>query len=126
MGAGKFVLMAEQTVINLPNCKKGNTFPGHNFYATKEDLTVYDLTDCEIKAAFRFGSATGIIQDTLELADGFTMIDPLLGHFFMDSFTVDWPAGKYFYDIQVTKADNTIDTPVTGTWTIGPDITPTT
>jgi len=114
------------TIVILPKHKKGNTFPGHDFYALNEDLTPYDLTGCAIKSSFKYGSSDGEIVQTFSLVSGFTMIDAVAGHYSLDEQIINWTPGKYYYDIQITKADAKVDKPIAGTWTITKDITPTT
>ena len=115
--------MSDETIINLPNHKTGDTFAGYRFNATDESGVAYDLTGATLSIKFRRGSYEGTITDTFSIGDGLTWITQSSGTFKIDRQVINFTPDKYFYEIQITLADTTVISPVKGTWTIKQQIT---
>lgn len=113
-----------QTIINLPNHVTGDTFAGYQFNALDEAGLPYDLTGATISVAFRYGSNTGTIQQTFTIGSGLSWVDQALGKFKINQQSIAWAAGKYFYEVEITFADTTQQSPIKGTWTIQAQTTP--
>ena len=116
--------MPDVTIINLPNHTSGDTFAGYRFNALDEDGAAYDLTGCTVSAVFRYGSNSGTITDTFTIGDGLAWIDQAAGTFKINQQVISWTEGKYYYEIEITLADTTTQSPIKGTWTIKPQINP--
>lgn len=83
-----------------------------------------DLTDCSIKAQFRLGKKTAPVTKTAVSGDDIEITDAPAGTFVLFPETIiDWPAGVYYFDVQVTFPDGKITTYVDGTIEILQDVT---
>lgn len=116
--------MSQVTVINIPNHTTGDSFAGYRFNGLDEDGEPYDLTGATLSVAFRYGSPEGTIVDTFTIGDGLEWITQSSGTFKISAQTISWTPGKYFYEVEITFADTTTQSPIEGTWTIKQQITP--
>ena len=106
----------------IPSVVKGDTFEGVTFSITVNG-TVLDLTNASIKMDLRL-IPTGILAKRFILGSGLTIVTPPTnGTFTIDKQVIDLPANTYDYDIEITSADGSINTWITGTWQILQDVT---
>jgi hypothetical protein len=106
---------------NFADFLKGDTFDGVEFEIIVNG-TAKDLTNTGIKIYFRRESKTGAVQKQIANGTGITKTDAANGVFEIDAFTVDFPAGTYYYDIQFNDS-GVINTYVGGYWNILQDVT---
>ena len=106
---------------NFADFLKGDTFSGVEFEVIV-NANPKDLTNTGIKVYFRRESKTGAVQKSIANGTGITKSDPTNGIFQIDPFTVDFPAGTYYYDIQFNDS-GVINTYVGGYWNILQDVT---
>ena len=106
---------------NFPDSLKGDTFDGMEFEILINSVAK-NLTNTIIKIMFRRETKTGTIQKTIVSGSGITKTDAVNGIFEIDTFTVDFPAGTYWYDIQFNDS-GVINTYVGGYWNIIQDVT---
>lgn len=106
--------MANDTVINIPNHEKGQTFAGYQFNAVDEDGNPYDLTDATISFPLRFGNSEGTLIDTFTIGDGLAWVNQAQGKFKLTFDLGTLAYGKYFYNPAITLADLTVDYPFYG------------
>lgn len=106
---------------NIPDILKGDTYEGVEFEVIVNSVAK-NLTNTVIRCMFRRESKTGAIQKTIFNGSGITKTDAVNGIFEIDSFTVDFPVGKYYYDIQFNDA-GVIKTYVGGYWNVIQDVT---
>lgn len=104
---------------------RGDTFNGVEYtirdYDTSEPI---NLTGATIKCQFRKGSKTGLIQVDLSIGTGLTVTDTVNGIVEIDSISrLDWVAGVYYYDVEVTLASGDRKTYIEGTFKIIEDTT---
>jgi hypothetical protein len=97
--------------------KRGDTFKQTDFQININDVPL-DLTDGLVKIQLR-KEAGGIVAFTPEL----TIFDAVNGEFCINEQIIDIQACIYKYDIQITTADEEVNTWVGGLFTITDDIT---
>lgn len=89
---------------NFPSQYRGDTFQGMTFTITEADVPV-NLTGASIAIQWRLRSATGTLAKEVTIGDGITLDNAAGGQFSIDPFDIDdvnWVAGTYLYDVQVT------------------------
>ena len=107
---------------NIDKHYQGDTFVFPVFKLQVDDTTPYDLTDAAVKMVVR-NSVRGAIIDSWSTPENtITLVDAANGELQPDDKIINWPAGRYAYDIQVTK-NNVVQTVVRGTWDIVEDVT---
>lgn len=107
---------------NIPNQTRGDTFKGMKI-TIKANGTPIDLTGASIKCSFKEGSPTGPIAKALnDTTGGITILSALGGYIQINQFKMDWTAGKYYYDIEITDSGGSVDTYVKGTMNLIQDI----
>jgi hypothetical protein len=97
--------------------KRGDTFKQTNFQININSLPL-DLTGGLVKIQLR-KEAGGIVAFTPAI----TVFDAVNGEFCIDEQIIDIQACIYKYDIQITTADEEVNTWVGGLFTITDDIT---
>src|SRR5690606_26649768 len=116
--------MASIVQRNLEDRIKNDTFSSVEFEYLDANDDPIDLTDCTIRAQFRFRTKIGTVVKDVYENNGITLTDPENGKFEIDEFTpVDWEVDSYYYDVQVTFPDGRIKTYVWGIVKIIQDIT---
>jgi hypothetical protein len=116
--------MASIVQRNLEDRVKNDTFSSVEFEYLDGNDDPIDLTDCTIRAQFRFRSKTGAVVKDIVTGTGITLTDPTNGIFKIDEFTpVDWEVDSYYYDVQVTFPSGKIKTYVWGIVKIIQDVT---
>jgi len=98
---------------NLPDIYKGDTFEKVQF-TILVDGTALDLTGASIKSVFKKDKKQGSLIKTIEIGTGITVTDATNGIFEFDAFDLDWDAGTYYYDIEITDNSSVILTYVIG------------
>lgn len=99
---------------------KGDSFQKDN----QEQFTLNtDVTNATIKIQFRSNTKKGRLIKEIDSSSGITISDYANGVITIDSFIIDWRAGVYHYDIQVTFSDNSVVTYIQGTLKIKQDVT---
>jgi hypothetical protein len=102
---------------------------GFNFKLWEGDPNVLDLearldlTGMSIKMEFRRGSERGKIAKTLTLGNGITVLTPINGEMTVDPFIIDFVAGTYYYDIELTYPSGRVKTYVKGQMIVKEDTT---
>ena len=109
---------------NISNQIKGDTFDGVEFtLVNKDDSLPIVLTDALIKMQFRKNYKTGTLIKEINIDDGITVNDALLGVFTIDAFLIDWVIGGYYYDVEFTFSDGTVKTFISGYFNVVQDVT---
>lgn len=106
---------------NIPDILKGDTYDGVEFEVLVNSVAK-DLTSTVIRCMFRRETKKGAVVKTVFNGSGITKTDAANGLFQIDSFTVDFPVGTYYYDIQFNDS-GVIKTYVGGTWNVIQDVT---
>lgn len=112
------------TIYNFPQHIKGDTRKATTF-KLKLNGSALDLTGAQIAIKFRKDKAyNSEEQQTYEVGSGITISSPPTdGEFELDQEDIDWPAGTYYFDVQVTDALSIKRTLLAGTFTVIQDIT---
>lgn len=105
---------------NFQDRIKGDTFRGADF-TINVNGTPLDLSAASIAMEFRAGNATGQVVKRLDDGSGISF-GVETGTFSVDPFNIDWQAGIYHYDIEITIS-GVITTYVQGTMKILQDVT---
>lgn len=105
----------------------GDTFLGIPFaiYDKSSGTNVpVSLIGAVIKMQIKLNPKDDIVYKELSTDNSLiTIVDAVGGRINIESFNIDFPAGKYFYDIQITFSSGKIRTYIAGTWNILQDIT---
>lgn len=109
--------MAAETY-NFPDHIKNDTFNGVSF-TVNVNSSPLNLTSGNIIASFRRGYDD---PRTLITGSGITITNEASGQFRIDSSVINWPAGLYNYDIQITLSTGAVKSYIKGTWNIIQDI----
>ena len=102
--------------------KKGDTWDGIEIVATTLDAnnvsTPINLTGCTVLAEFRLANEKFAFK--FETANETILIpEPLLGKFYFAPKKIDYSANTYYFDVQVSYPDGSVETIVpTHSWTI--------
>ncbi|MHC1707443.1 MAG: hypothetical protein AB9842_07965 [Bacteroidales bacterium] len=107
---------------DLPIVYRGDTMKEIRFELLRNDIPI-DLTGAAIRCDFKLknGSQTFRFSDANEKI---SIAEPATeGKFVIKAAVIDFPAGTYNFDIQVTFADGTINTFVAGTMKVIQDVT---
>ena len=108
---------------NLRDRIKNDTSKSVQFTLTDQNSDPIDLTGASVQIQFRYKSRTGTVVKDVSVGSGITVATPANGILVLDAFTCAWTPDVYYYDVQVTFADTTIQTPVWGTVTVLQDVT---
>ena len=98
---------------NLPDIVRTDTFEAEQFQIVIDGAAL-DLTGATIEAVFAKDKKRGQRVKSISVGSGITVTDAANGTFEFDAFDLNWSAGVYYYDIQITK-DSVITTYVVGT-----------
>ncbi len=116
--------MASRVTRDLNDRIKNDTFASVEFTFEDSLGAGIDLTGASIQVQFRFRCETGTILKDISVGSGITVTNAVNGVMEIDAFTpVAWAADTYFYDVEITLADTTINTYVEGTVKILQDTT---
>lgn len=109
---------------NISEQYRGDTFDGVRFtLINKSDNTPINLTNTAIRVQFRFEKEKGKVLKNLTIGDGITVEDAVNGIFKIDSFIIDFDAGHYKYDVQVTFENGVIKSYIRGYMNVIQDVT---
>lgn len=107
---------------NLPDHVKGDTFDPV-YFLVKDDGVPRNLDNTQIDIWFRYQNAQGKIALKLtSVADAGIEKTANVGQFGIKEQTIDLPAGRYYYDVQLTEA-GVVNTYIYGYITIIQDAT---
>lgn len=114
------------TTYNMPDHRRGDTWNGLTVQVfAGEDNTdpEMDLTGASIKMQVKTapGSVARLSVDTT--GSGIVITNASEGRFTVNAMVVDLVAGSYVYDLQLTLADGTVRTILSGSWEIVNDTT---
>lgn len=116
--------MGKPAFIKIDDQYKGDTYDGVQFtILNTEDSSPVDLTGVVIKVQFRFGTKVGAIEKQIVTGDGITLSDPENGVFSINPFIIDWQAGSYYYDVEMTFQNGNVRTYIEGTIKVIQDVT---
>ena len=102
--------------------KKGDTWDGIEIIATTQDamgaITPINLTEASVLAEFKLPN--GKVAFKFETSDSSIIVaEPLLGKIVFAPKKIDYPENTYFFDVQITYPNGTVETIVpTHSWTI--------
>lgn len=103
--------------------KKGDTFEAVNF-AMLVNSVVLNLTGCTLKMQLRKEYGGIIYLSLTSVANaGITISNAAGGLFRINKQIINIDAANYIYDIELTKADGTVKTYISGNFYITNDIT---
>ena len=110
------------TTYNFPDHIKGDTMQAVNFTVTVNSSAL-DLTGATIKMDLR--TSNGNLRKRFSSVDddGISITNAAGGVFSVLEQIIDVPAMTYNYDIEITLSDDTVNTYISGTWTILQDQT---
>lgn len=110
---------------NIADQFTGDSFSGMTItvYSDTAQTTPLDLTSATARMDFRKGSKTGQIGKQLTTGSGITISDAVNGVITIDRFTIDFSAGEYLYDLQVTLPGGVVETVLFGRFTAIQDVT---
>ena len=100
---------------------RGDTFDALAFTFAIDGLRE-DLTDYTLQSQIRYSEKTGKVYHEMSIGDGITITDAAQGEFEVDEFLMDWPAGKYYWDIEFIKG-GVVKTYFSATITLSQDVT---
>jgi len=109
---------------DFPETIKGDTFNGILFTILVNDVGL-DLTDAEINMDLRLTPTGASVERFTSVGDVNITISatPTDGKFTFNRQIIDVAANNYKYDIQITLADDTVKTYISGNWKIIQDVT---
>ena len=109
---------------DFSNAVKGDTFDGVLFTLTLNGVAI-DLTGATIIMDLRLTKTGTSVKRFTSVADEHITISatPTDGTFTFNDQIIDVDAADYFYDIQITFADDTVKTYIYGRWTVIQDVT---
>lgn len=107
---------------DFPDHIKGDTFEGVQFTVTVNSVAL-DLTGATIKMQVRKSPTSAVIDTYTTTGGHLTITNAAGGIFTFDEQIISLASAKYYYDIQITLADATVKTYISGYWTITQDIT---
>lgn len=102
-------------IYDFPDIKQGNRFKARQITFTDTNGDPPEGQLIEVHLRFRFEKKTGTIQKYIFQGSGITIDDAENWIITIDKFTVDFPIGKYFYDVDVVNDSEDQDTPLAGT-----------
>jgi len=103
--------------------KRGDTFDEVNFEMLSDGLPI-DLTDAVIKMELRTECGGIVALSLTSVANaGITITDEVNGLFKINEQIIDIAPNTYKYDIEITFADGTVKSWISGTFNIICDIT---
>lgn len=111
---------------NFTDRYKNDTSNAVQFTVTKKIDSVdtaIDLTGVLIKMQLKKGVASTVSEKTFEVGSGITLTNASGGIFTIDTFTITLNAYNYFYDLQLTFTDGTINTYLKGNFKVVQDTT---
>jgi len=112
----------EPGIFNFKNRYAGDTSNDVRFELTEEDgTTPINLTGVTFLMQIKSRNY-GVMAKELTGASGITIVDAVGGIFNMNSFVVDFSAGKYVYDIQLTFPSGVVKTYLRGQFNVVQDI----
>lgn len=100
--------------------KRGDTYNGAEFTITVNSSPL-DLTGASFLCQFKSTPLSAPVL-TFTLGAGISLVTPAAGVFKFDSQIINLPAGSYVYDVQITLANGTVKTYISGTMTIIEDV----
>lgn len=113
---------------NFPTQKRGDTCRGATFTCKTGPPTArvpMNFTGASIRMMFRRDKATNPVAKELSTTNGgITISTPATaGIFVVNPFVANIPAGNYVHDIEITFADTSIKTYISGAWVLNQDVT---
>ncbi len=111
----------EAGTYNLETTITGDTFNQVSF-AVAPNGSPLNLTGYTIKLQIR-NTYTSTAVKSLEIGSGITVTNAAGGVFRIDAFVVDFAAGTYVYDIQLTSSGGVVKTYIAGEMVILNDVT---
>lgn len=115
------------TVYNLPNQYNGDTFEilTLKFFTTSaESGNEINLSTATPKMTIRKNAKDGTLAETLTIGSGLEWVtDGSDGQVRTTEFLIDWGAGNYFYDFQVTYTATNVQTYLQGNFQVIEDVT---
>lgn len=105
---------------------KGDSFERHDFDFWTQDTdpgSEIDMTGYTPKMQMRAEDPNGRLYKTLTIGDGLEWDDQANGKMYLSPFLITFPAGDYWYDIQMTHPDASVLTYVRGEFKVIEDVT---
>lgn len=102
----------------FPTHRKGDTFD-----KVTKIVTNLDLSGATVTMKVRKTSPVGPVIETIISTNAAQMTISGGNTINFVPRVIDYPAGLYYYDIQITFADTTVKTYLYGTWKIVQDVT---
>lgn len=111
-------------VMDFEDHLKGDTWDGYDFQILDEiTLVPISLVGASIRAMFRLqGKSTKMYEMSTSLGT-ITITNAANGEFGLDEQIINFDAGIYLYDIEVTLASGQVKTRIGGKWVIKQDVT---
>lgn len=115
----------KEITYNLPDHRVGDTIRNLDFryqQDSEDDESFLNFTGATVKLQVREWSKTGAVSLSLDLDDGLEL-QASGTKIVMQTITPDLGPGTYFYDLQVTWTDGSIQTLFSGQWNHFQDVT---
>jgi hypothetical protein len=112
------------TTYDFPDHIKGDTMEAVTFTITVNAVAL-NLTGASARMDVRESlKGKQLVRYTSAVSGGLTIVAPATdGKLRFDEAIIDLPVGTHNYDIEITLADASVKTYISGTWTIVQDIT---
>lgn len=110
---------------NIADQFTGDSFSGMTItvYSDAAQTTPLDLTGATVRVDFRKGSKTGRLGKRLTNGAGLSITDPAGGVISIERFALDFAAGEYLYDVEVTLSNGVVETVIFGEFNLIQDVT---
>lgn len=105
---------------NFPNIISGDTYLGAVLTFTNADGDAINLEDAAVACRFKLGSKDGDEYNDIEIS----VTNGAAGQITIPAQTIDWEAGVWYYDIQITTYEGDVFTYVEGKMKVIQSVTP--
>lgn len=104
---------------NFPNHISGDTYRGAVITLTDANGDPIDIEDAAVAMRFRLGSKSGTEYHDFEIS----ITDGTAGQITIPAQIVDWEAGVWYYDMEVTTYEGQVSTYMEGTMKVIQSVT---
>ncbi|WP_035606258.1 hypothetical protein [Haloferula sp. BvORR071] len=102
--------------------KRGDTWAGWSQVEILVNDEALDLTGAAILMQFRRSHTSPEVAKEFSTGNGITITAPTEGKFSVAPAILDMVASTYVFDVQLTLASGRVLTPISGTFTLTPDV----
>ena len=113
----------EPATYNFKPHTKGDTYQGTTGFSVSVNNTPLSLADASIRMQFRLSPQHPVSHEFSTAGGQITIDQPDNLIFRIAKQIIDFPAGVYVYDIEITTPDRGVQTYLKGTWNQLQDVT---